>query len=301
MFCGSCGHVVDGSYCASCGAPRLGTDPAPDRSYQPGQEDTHLVGEAQLPTQLVEVGQDAAPPEETYLRWEVPSRPTWEGSASTSPDRSSQSALVIAIAVAVVVLVAAGSVLAWFALRDGGTSDASPTSTAGPPTTAPTSASTAPPSPQTDSVTTVTETQAAPTADPAEEARASLSAQRQQSLSGLDLDGRWVLTLSSKYDGVTDPLQTTSSGSNVWRLPDIVEFNDQLVSAMAAEGVPTLVLKATDFGRDTNRNSEEIWMTLADPGGLTSRAAADAWCAEHFPGQSGTELLNSCMPRQLRP
>lgn len=195
-------------------------------------------------------------------------------------------------------LVAAGSVLAWFALRDSGASDAGPTNTAGPPTTAPPSPSTVEPSTQPDSITTVTETQ---TTDPAEEARASLSAQRQQSLSELTLDGRWVLTLSSKYDGVTDPLQTTSSGSNVWSLPDIAEFNNQLVSDMASQGVPTLVLKATDFGRDTNRNAEEIWMTLADPGGLTSRAAADAWCEEHFPGQSGTELLNSCTPRQLRP
>ncbi|WP_370891531.1 hypothetical protein [Janibacter sp. GXQ6167] len=148
---------------------------------------------------------------------------------------------------------------------------------------------------------TVEPTTESTTITPEEEALDSLQSQREASLSGLDLDSRWVAVLSAKYDGVSDPLQQTSSGSHTWYLPDIVELNDSLVEQMDSQGVSTLVLLATDFGRDTNSNSNEIWMTIADPGGLYSSEDVTSWCESQFPGQSGEELLNSCLPRQLRP
>lgn len=139
------------------------------------------------------------------------------------------------------------------------------------------------------------------TTDPAAAAGQSLAAARARSLNGLSKNGRWVLQLASKADGTTDPRQTTANGSHTFHLPDIVAQFDQLSTGATAAGMTPLVLLASDFGTTQSPGSNALWVLLADPGGLTDRAAAVSACQRLFPTLTGKDLDNSCLPRTLVP
>lgn len=136
---------------------------------------------------------------------------------------------------------------------------------------------------------------------PPAEAEAALDGRRSATLETVELDGRWVLQLASKYPGVTDPNQTTVAGSHTFELPDIEREHSDLRDLMAADGVPVLLLRASDFGSSSSSRRNQLWVTLADPGGLSSQDAARSRCAELFPGRSGDALKNVCVPRRLNP
>lgn len=140
-----------------------------------------------------------------------------------------------------------------------------------------------------------------PTLDPREEALERLNAARDESLDGLQLNGRWILQLGSKYEGVTDPRETTASGSHTFMLPDIWATHEDLASEFAGQG-DVLLLQATDFGRQVSLPGV-TWVTVVDPAGspVTSYDAGVARCASLYPGLSGDDLANACMPRQLKP
>lgn len=142
-----------------------------------------------------------------------------------------------------------------------------------------------------------------------DDAQYTLESRRQQTLGALDLDGRWVLQLDSKYDGVVDPLQSAPDGGHTFSLSDICV----LQSATAAEweqAADVLHLKATDFGRQQSAHSDDIWLILIDPGadsiaplggGQVTDEDAQGACAQLLPDLSGVELANACVPRQLTP
>lgn len=79
----------------------------------------------------------------------------------------------------------------------------------------------------------------------------------------LRLDGRWVLQVDGKYEGVVDARQTTTSGSHTFMLPDIWYRHESLASELVDEG-EILLLHATDFGRQADLPVVR-WATLVDP------------------------------------
>ena len=82
--------------------------------------------------------------------------------------------------------------------------------------------------------TTVTTTAAPPSA--AEQ----LSDKRDESLGRLVTDGDWAVSLSAKQDGTRDDRQLTSSGSHVFRLPDILELHEEIgAESIGSVLVPT--------------------------------------------------------------
>lgn len=125
-----------------------------------------------------------------------------------------------------------------------------------------------------------------------------LEALREESLLSYDPNGRWVVGLSAKFDGITDARQTADSGSNVFGLDDILDLHEQLAEVHSDDGRVFLVL-AKDVGSAQGPRDDEIWMTLLDPGGLYSRDEAQAWCEENFADVTGEELANACYPREL--
>ena len=140
-----------------------------------------------------------------------------------------------------------------------------------------------------------------PTVDPETQAHDALVADRARSLQGLTLDGRWVLQLSSKSDGIVDPQQTAANGSHTFHYTDIQAQFDQLSALARSAGMAPMMLTANDFGTKRTQNGDQLWVLLADPGRLGSQEAAQAACAALFPQVSGAALSNACVPRTLVP
>lgn len=124
------------------------------------------------------------------------------------------------------------------------------------------------------------------------EAEQQFERYREQSLP-LTYDERWVVELSAKRPGISDPLQVAANGSHVFYLTDIVAVHENLVSRFP--GTSVLALRRADWGRQ----GRDLWQSVADPGNLTSEADAEAWCAASFPELSGDVLDNQCTPRQM--
>lgn len=138
-----------------------------------------------------------------------------------------------------------------------------------------------------------------PSVDARTRAQQQLDSARASSLRGLSLDDRWVLQLDSKYEGITDPRQTTASGSHTFGLPDIWAGHQDLATKVRGNGISrVLLLQSTDFGQQMT-SPGVMWVTLADPGGINSYAAGVTMCSQLFPNLSGDDLTNSCLPRQL--
>ncbi len=136
---------------------------------------------------------------------------------------------------------------------------------------------------------------------PERKAHAELKAARAQSLAGLDLDGRWVLQLASKYDGVVDRTQLSTRGDHVFHYVDILAEHKHLDTKVRGVGMQPMLLLAKDFGTTQNPRAARIWVTLADPGGLDSMAAAQVECATLYPGMSAAARADVCLPRRLTP
>lgn len=130
------------------------------------------------------------------------------------------------------------------------------------------------------------------------QARAQLAAAREQSLRGLAFDGRWVLQLASKTDGIIDPGQTAANGSHTFRYADIQVQFDQLSAVARSAGWTPLVVTADDFGTKRTEHGEQMWVLLAD-GRWASKAQAQVSCAALFPQVAAAELPNWCVPRTL--
>lgn len=298
MLCNSCGTTGTGTFCARCGA-RL----------SPGEADPNDVFWAD--DQPTSVQHPAAPPDQPHGPesgwddWLVSRQPAGTTPAPMSPVASGPPApsggggahwpVFVAVgAVAAMVLVLGGAAAWWASTRDDTSAAAPTTSTATAVVT--TVTSTAPPPPPTTTVTT-TATSTSTTTAPVTAAD-QLGDLRDQSLGQLVTDDSWALSLSAKQDGTRDERQTTRSGSHVFRLQDILELHDDLDSVYSGY-TSVYLLKAEDLGSTKGPDGDKIWMTIVDPGGLSSRADAQAWCDSEFPWLTGDDLTNTCYPRQL--
>lgn len=121
-----------------------------------------------------------------------------------------------------------------------------------------------------------------------------LEQERQESLRTLVLDERWIAELSAKRPGISDPLQTAANGTHVFYFPDILAEHDKLVARFP--DVHVMMLRREDWGKQ----GRDLWHTVADPGGMTSKADVQVWCARAFPELTGEALTNQCTPRQLK-
>jgi serine/threonine protein kinase, bacterial len=162
---------------------------------------------------------------------------------------------------------------------------------------APTSAAA---SPVQTSTVTATPT-ATPPPDPNVVAANELQRIRNADVGTVSLNGRWILQVASKYDGVVDKLQTTASGSHEFKLSDILLEHQQLQDRFAKQGIPVYLLKATDFGKSTVGHPERIWVTVLDPGGISSAASAVDKCHQLFPELDEAHLANTCVGRTFTP
>ncbi len=128
-----------------------------------------------------------------------------------------------------------------------------------------------------------------------------LRSARQASLAGLVLDGRWVLQLSSKSNGISDERQTALDGGHVFHYDDILAEHAQTIRGrLEPRGWSSLTLLASDFG-NYHAGNDRFWVLLADPGGIGSPSEAEVLCAELYPGKTGKALDDVCLPRRLRP
>jgi serine/threonine protein kinase len=162
----------------------------------------------------------------------------------------------------------------------------------------PAALATAQPPPATTPVVTPAPTQAPiPVPDPEVEALAALNQQRAADLPTTPLQGQWVAQLSSKYDGIVDPLQTSGSGSHTFHNVDILaEF--QRMQALDLGGANLTLLLSTDYGQKETVSGHALWVTFAMPA-LSSAGDVQAWCSRYFAPLTGPELQDACTPRQL--
>ena len=114
-----------------------------------------------------------------------------------------------------------------------------------------------------------------------------------------DLSGQWVAQLSSKYVGVHDPLQETRSGSHSFFAVDILAEHQDLRNKFDGQ-YDVRLLRGQDFSTGATYNGETIWYTFL-LGNFGSRNAVESFCAYAFPGLSGDDLKNQCLPRTLKP
>jgi hypothetical protein len=130
------------------------------------------------------------------------------------------------------------------------------------------------------------------------QAEAELRILRAQSLSRLDLDGRWVAQLASKAVGITDPLQVAANGTHTFYAWDILAESQDLAHR-ASSPAAVSVLTSDDFGKRSHwTDGQPYWVTLVDEG-FGSGDEVRLWCARAFPTLSQQQLANACVARTL--
>lgn len=274
MHCEQCGITGEGSFCALCGGRLVAsTEPDPAGGFWAEDEATT----AQPPAHPGVAGST-----------EYSGYP-WAGgrqSPPPTPQKSTPWPLLVGAAVAVGALVLAlGGGTLWFLTSDDDPAVATDPSSTSTPTSSITQSSS-------DPTTVTTTTTSTPSAED------QLGDTREESLTRLTTDDRWAVSLSAKQDGTRDDRQITSSGSHVFRLPDILELHETYASTYGSIG-SIYLLRAEDLGSTEGPDDHRIWMTVLDPGGLTSREDAEQWCADEYAWLSGDDLDNACFPRQL--
>ncbi len=149
----------------------------------------------------------------------------------------------------------------------------------------------------------VTPTASSPPAkpvDPQAVALAELRSIHVRDLAGVTFDGQWVAQLASKNAGITDPLQTTASGSHTFKNSDILaEY--RRASDNPDFGSLVLLLQSTDYGKRQLYHRLALWVTVAALPSFGSAQDVTDWCAQEFSQLSPSVLLDSCVPRQLNP
>ena len=163
---------------------------------------------------------------------------------------------------------------------DGGESDGGPSET---PTT----------------TTTTTTQSSSPSSSETTAPDEELSGIRSDSLDSARMGDQWAVTLSAKYDGISDSQQTTESGSHTFREADILALHDRLETRHEEDGAVYLLTSKDLASTADGDYPDTLWMTILDPGGLSSRDAAVRWCKQEFPNLSGDSLDNRCYPRKL--
>lgn len=305
MLCTTCGTTGTGTFCSQCGAQLSAREADPSAIYW--AEDEPTIAQQQMPSQTPA----ATPPETTWDDWLVarqpgsalpPTPPTTPpmavgpGLPPSSPRGGPSWPLLVGAGMAaVLVLTLGGGAAWWFSTRDTPTTAAgTSTSTATAVVTTVTSTATPPPTTTVTATSTSTSTTTAATASAAD----LLSDLRDESLGRLVTDGSWGVSLSAKQDGTRDDSQWTRTGSHIFRLPDILDLHETIDSTYSSTA-SVYLLKAEDLGSTKGPDGDKLWMSIVDPGGLSSRDDAELWCEGEFWWLSGDELDNACYPRQL--
>ena len=140
-----------------------------------------------------------------------------------------------------------------------------------------------------------------PTVDPETAALDELTAMRSASVSRLPYDSRWVAQVASKSVGITDPLQTTQTGSHTFMAADILAESLQARQTVANPAQNVYVVWGTDFGKRSQApNGLPYWITLVDAG-FASKDNVTQWCHTAFAALTPQQLADTCAPRQLTP
>lgn len=272
-YCGHCGHPVEGRFCGHCGTPVPPRTPQhePSRHEQPAPET------ATLPAQ--------EPHQERRRSY------GWLPYAVIA-------LLVVAVAGLVVGIMRPG----LFGGDEASAAGSSPSVHATPSAGSTPDQATAS-APRTSTETTPSSTPPTSTStDPFEAARHQLGSLRRDGLRGFTTDGHLLIMLSSKCDGITDPHQTTASGSHTFREPDILDDTQRLHRRF---GEDVRLLKSTDFGTQEtvscHGRDRTMWVTVYDPGTLEDRSAAESWCETSFPHMSETKRADYCFVRKATP
>ncbi|WP_433362128.1 hypothetical protein ACQPZX_29785 [Actinoplanes sp. CA-142083] len=146
------------------------------------------------------------------------------------------------------------------------------------------------------------------TAAPATEATAGsqqaalgeLDSLSRQGLTRVSLGGQLVAQLASKNPGISDPHETTASGSHVFQATDILAEHERLRDDPRNGDATVVLLKSTDYGKRQLYHGKPLYVTFALRA-FGSEAAVRAWCARRFPELTGDALANQCAVRRLRP
>ncbi|MBB2988505.1 hypothetical protein [Terracoccus luteus] len=109
------------------------------------------------------------------------------------------------------------------------------------------------------------------------------------------MDGHWAIQLSSKRDGIVDKKQTAETGSHTFRYPDILDEYEALKARFP--DVNVVLIRGSAISSKPGNIS--LYVTIADPGGLTTRDEVLTWCKGRFPNLGKDARLNVCYPRKL--
>lgn len=111
------------------------------------------------------------------------------------------------------------------------------------------------------------------------------------------MNGQWAAQLASKYVGIVDPQQRTSSGSHTFTAADI--FAEHLALHDHVQGASVYLLDSRSFGDRRSYNGFPYWVTVAVSDSFKSQDDVLTWCQAQFPTLSGRALNNRCLPTQL--
>jgi hypothetical protein len=118
-------------------------------------------------------------------------------------------------------------------------------------------------------------------------------------LAAAKLDGRWVAMLSSKNEGIVDPLQATASGGHLFGWSDILVEHERL-RADSRFRSPAFLIMSTDFGSRVRVKGKPLFVTVVD-NGFSSRAQVRSWCEETFAELAPAQRRDACAPVKLAP
>ena len=275
-YCSGCGAPVAGEFCGVCGTRLTGAG--------------GRLGDGRLdgPTRATDV--EAV---------------SFSGGPTPQPGRGPLRMVTLFLGALVACLL---GVLGYVVLRGRGSELAASgitTSSAAGATSSPSSVTSSQTTPTEDEIAShepkPTESETSETRSPGAIALAELKSLRRDGLAGLRLDGRWVIQLASKFNGVSDKSLVAANGSHVFYYPDIVAEYRDLEQRMAGYGYPTMMLLASDFGSRQRPENRTIWVTLTDPGGISNFESGQYFCAQIYPELSGRDRENVCMPRRFIP
>lgn len=274
--CRRCGARAVNGQCTLCGSTQVDAVSAP-----PGPPPT-----------------TAATPQQPAIAAPAPA-PT--RSSPPPAAQRSRSPLVLGIIAAVAVIGIVGWFLSSSATRTGIATPAAPPQQASPaatlepePTIAAPVASAAPEPQQ-----TPTPVATADTASVEAAALTELTSLAAADGPRADRNGQWVAQLASKWVGVEDLRLTTVSGSHVFQAVDILAEHQQLRARFPNYEV--VLLDSRTYGKRRHHDGEAIWVTMVVNQGFTSEEQVLAWCGAQYPGLTGKDLLNNCMPNRLNP
>lgn len=306
--CLRCGSTEFGQFCAICGGIEFNEAPGAAATMlaaptAPPQAQTTLAPRFQPTPTPVPHYQPTPTPVPQYQP--TPMRPPdWPASQPPPPrpggsgNKALRSILIVLIATVVLATVAFLVVRYLEPARQALVNEPSATETTQavqPPTSQPTEQ----PAPAT--VVTVTQTAAPPpppTVDREVAAQQELDRLIAENGARVPINGQWVAMLAGKWVGISDPLQTTSSGSHTFMAADILDEHRAIKNRVS--GVEVVLLDSRTFGERISFEGKPLYVTVG-LGSFGSREAVLAWCASQYPEYSGQELENRCTSARLTP